>query len=342
MTLMRRSFALAACAAAATGLAACGSSSDSDSTTSSSSGSATAAAAAPSKSFTFGYSEATGQNPWMTAIGTAAQKVTAPAGGKADVADAQLDPAKAVQQVTRFMTDGVNSIAVAPAQVPAAVTGVLTKAHNQGIHIFGLEWSYAADETAAPAAPVDGQVLVDRGQLGKDVAAAINEAQPNGAKVLYIGLPFPVVGVDFFEKNFKASLGKSKLLANLDNPKDNAQGALGPLNGALSAHPETTAIVTYNGPSALAAIQAIKTAGLTDKVKIYNIQLDTATAAALKAGKIAAAWDLNPPELGTALGQMITAAGQDKPKSEWAKSVVIKAPKYTTDNIASWTDWANG
>lgn len=333
MITLRRGLALALCIAASLGVAACGSSDD-DSATSGSGSSGNSA-----KSFSVGYSEATGQNIWMTTIGTSAEKVIKAAGGTVEITDAQLDPAKAVQQITRFMTDDVNAIAVAPAQVPDAVTGVLTKAHSEGIHVFGLEWSYGDDPTAPPTAPLDGQVNINRAQLAREVAEAINQDTPNGGKVVYIGLPFPVVGVDFFEKNLEANLGKSTLVANLDNPKDNAQGALGPLNGALAAHPDTTAIVTYNGPSAVAAVQAVKSAGLVGKTKIYDIQLDSGAAQALRDGTIAAAWDLNPPKLGIELGTMITAASQGKPKSEWAKTVTVDATKYTKDTIATWKDW---
>lgn len=336
MIHVRRGAAVALCAAAACAAAGCGSGSDD----SSSKASGASGGSSAGKSFTVGWSEATGQNPWMVRIGTAAEPVIAAAGGKTEVGDAQLDPGKAVQQITRFMNEGVNSIIVAPAQVPNAVAGVLAKAHGQGIHVFGVEWSYSSNKTAPPKAPLDGQVVLDRGKLGREVSAQINHDFPNGAKVVYIGLPFPVVGVDFFEANMKQSLGKSQLIANLDNPKDNAQGALGPLNAALSAHPETNAIVTYNGPSALAAVQAVKSAGLAGKVKIYNIQLDTGTAAALKAGTIADAWDLNPPKLGQAAGTLISAAATGKPRSQWAKTVVVEPQKYDKSSIGSWTDWA--
>jgi ABC-type sugar transport system substrate-binding protein len=336
MTNLRRGLALAMCLAAPLGLAACGSSDDD------SGGSGSDASGATTKSFKAGYSEATGQNIWMTTIGTNAEQAIKSAGGSVEITDAQLDPAKAVQQITRFVTDGVNSITVAPAQVPNAVKGVLTKAHGQGIHVFGLEWSYADDPAAAPEPPLDGQVLVNRGQVAKEVMEQVNQEFPNGAKVLYIGLPFPVVGIDYFEKQLKANLGSSKLVASLDNPKDNAQGALGPLNAAMSAHPDVDAIVTYNGPSALAAVQAVKSAGRAGKTKIYDIQLDTGVAKALKDGTVEAAWDLNPPNLGKALGGLIAAAGQGKPKSEWAKTVMVDAPKYTKDDISNWTDWAKG
>jgi ABC-type sugar transport system substrate-binding protein len=349
MMKVRRGVGLAVSVAIALGVAGCGSSSGgrtssaaSGSQAESSAATSSASAAGSSKKpFTVGYSLATGQNPWMVRISTAAVPIIKAAGGSATVADSQLQPAMAVQQITRFVNDGVNAIAVAPAQVPNAVSGILAKAHSKGIHVFGVEWSYGANPSAPPSPPLDGQVDLDRAGVAKEMSAQINHDFPNGAQVIYVGLPFPVVGVDEFEKAFASDLGKSKLVANIDNPSDNAQGALGPINSALSAHPGATAIVTYNGPTALAAVEALKTHGLSGKAKIYNEQLDPATAAGIKQGTIADAWDLNPIGLGQALGTMIAAAGDGKPRSDWAKTVVIHAPKYDKANIGTWKNWAD-
>jgi ABC-type sugar transport system substrate-binding protein len=335
MTSLSRALATALTLTVA-GLAvtACGSSNDNKG----SSGSA-----GTKKSFSYAYSIPTGQNPWITAIANSARTTAAASGGKMDLQDAKLDPARAVQQVGAFINQGVNSITVGPAQVPQSLTPLLSKAAGQKIHIFALEWSFGSSPTAPPKAPVEGQASIDRGKLGADVAAAATAGASGGAKVIYVGLPFPVSSLDFFEANLRSHLtGSSKVVANVDNPTDNAQGALGPLSGALSAHPEANAIVTYNGPSALAGVKAVKAAGRSGKVKIYNIQLDTATAAAVRAGTITAAWDLNPPSLGKALGAMIAAAATGKPKSAWARTVAIDAPKYTKANIGSWKDWGSG
>src|SRR5262249_53968494 len=149
-------------------------------------------------------------------------------------------------------------------------------------------------------------------------------------------------GVDKAQEAMEESLGKSEVVDNTDNPSDNAQGALGPLSGALSANPDATAIVTYNGPSAEAAVQAVKQAGMTGKIGIYNIQLDTGTAKLLEEGKLAACWDINPIELGDALGELIGKAGSGAPEASWQKTVTIPPTKYTQENIGSWEDWAPG
>ncbi len=343
MISAQRMLALGICVLVVGGVTACGSSDEDGGSTSAATGSSETATTAEAEPFTYGYSIPTGQNPWITAIADAADAKAAEAGGTATRTDAELDPGKAVQQVNRFVTDGVGAIAVAPAQVPQALQGALKQAVDQDIKTLGLEWSFADDPTAPPAPPMQGQVNIDRAKLGADVAKAAQEGAGGDAKIVYVGLPFPVASIDFFEKNLKSNLtGGSEIVADLDNPTDNAQGALKPLNGALAAHPETNAIVTYNGPSALAAVRAAKTAGLSDKIKIYNIQLDTPTADAMKKGTIEASWDLNPPELGTSLGELISAAATGAPESEWAKTVVIEAPEYTKDNIADWQDWSTG
>lgn len=330
-------------------VAACGSSSGSGTTASEGSGAeATGTTASESggegeqSSFTYGYSIATGQNTWMKRIAEAAMEKADAAGGEGELADSQLEPSQAVTQIKRFASQGDEIIAVAPAQVPQAVQSTLTQAAGEGKKIFGLEWSFPSSPSGAPEPPVQGQVNIDRQKLGEEVAEAINEETPEGGKVIYIGLPFPVVGVDKFQEAMEESLGKSELVDDVDNPTDNAQGAIGPLGGALSANPDATAIVTYNGPSAEAAVQAVKHAGLAGKVGIYNIQLDSGTAKALKEGTITAAWDINPIELGNALGELIGKAGTGAPESEWAKTVTIPPTKYTQENIGSWEDWAPG
>jgi ABC-type sugar transport system substrate-binding protein len=329
-------------AAAALGIAACGSSSSSSSGSTSGSGSTTGATSSGG-GFTYGYSIPTGQNPWINTIAEAAQATAGAAGGEGEVSDSKLEPGTAVAQLTRSLAAGANVLAVAPAQVPQALQSTLGKATSGGAAALATEWSFVKGEPeAAPQAPVQGQANIDREKLAIEVMETINAADPAGAKVIFVGLPFPTPPLDFFEEILEEQLGKSELVANLDDPTDNAQGALGPLNGALAANSDATAIVTYSGPSALAAVEAVKSAGLTGKVDVYSIELDTAVAKDVEAGTVAAAWDMNPIELGEALGELMVAAGEGKPEAEWAKTVVVDAKKYTKENIGSWKDWASG
>jgi ABC-type sugar transport system substrate-binding protein len=111
---------------------------------------------------------------------------------------------------------------------------------------------------------------------------------------------------------------------------------------AGAPNPEATAIVTYSGPSALAAVEAVKAAGMTQQTDVYSIELDTAVAKDAEAGTVAAAWDMDPIELGEALGELMVAAGEGKPEATWARTVVVDAKKYTEFNIGGWKDWATG
>lgn len=341
-----RLLAALAVAVLAIGLAACGSDSETTSGTAADSTSASGGAAsggsaeAEETSFSFGYSIPTGQNPWLGAMADTAQATAEKAGGEGELADSQLDPANAVVQINRFVSQGKDVVVAETPQVPEAIQASLTKAADAGSAVLAVEWSFAdGDPEGAPEPPVQGQVNFDREQLGKEVAEAVNEAEPAGAKVIYVGLPFPVTGLDVFQKSMEGALGKAELIEDLDNPTDNAQGALGPLNGALAANPDATAIVTYNGPSALAAVQAVKAAGLAGKVDIFNIQLEPSTVKGTEDGSITASWDMNPIELGEALGEMMIAAGSGQPESEWAKTVVIEPKKYTKENIGEWKPW---
>jgi ABC-type sugar transport system substrate-binding protein len=332
MRAHRRISGLLLCVTAVILVAACGSSG------SSSSGGGTSGNGG--KSFTFGYSIPTGQNPWITDIANAAKATAGKDGGKMTLADAQLNPNATVSQVNRFITEGMNAIVIAPAQVPESLQGILAKARAKGIKTFALEWNFTNDTAAPPASPVQGQVIIDRGGLGRDVAKRVNADEGGHAKIMYVGLPFPVRSLDFFAASMRSALAGtgSKVVIQVNNPKDNAEGALGPETSGLTAHPDVNAIVTYNGPSAVAAVRAVKAAGLAGKVKIYNIQLDTATGKLIQSGAVQAAWDLQPVQLGDQLGKLIGAAGSGAPESQWAKTVVVRAPMYDRSNIGSWTD----
>jgi ABC-type sugar transport system substrate-binding protein len=315
-------------------IAACGSSSKSSTTSS-----ASTSGSSSGKSFNYGYSIPTGANPWIVNIYKYAQSTAAP-GGKATLADGQLSPGQTAVQVNRFITDGQKIIVVGPAQVPQSLVALLSKARSQGIKTLALEWSFTNNTSAPPTAPMQGQVIVDRAALGVDVAKRVSADAGGHAHVMYVGLPFPVNSLDWFYAHLQSSLAAngSQLTVRVNNPTDNAQGALGPVSSGLTAHRDVNAIVTYNGPSAIAAAQDVKSAGLTGKVKIYNIQLDPSTAQLTKTGEITADWDINPAQLGNSLGHLIAAAGSGAPTSQWAKTVVIQPVLYDKSNIGSWNN----
>ncbi len=242
--------------------------------------------------------------------------------------------------INEFIGAGVAAVVVAPAEVPQALLNPLSEAQDKNIGAFALEWSFAEDTPAAPPeAPVQGQSSIDRQALGEQVAKQVNRDLKGKAKILYVGLPFPVASLDFFESSMTDALEGtgSEIVANVDNPTDNADGALPVITNGLTADPSVNAIVTYNGPSAVAAVGAVRAAGKTGDVKIYNIQIDPATAKALADGDLAAAWDIPPKTLGKGLGKLIVAKVNGKPTADWAKTVVVQPVKYTKKTVAKWS-----
>lgn len=329
----------ALCALAITPLlaAGCGSS---DKKSSSSSGGSSSTAAPKSKPFKVGYSLPTGQNPFLNAIEAGAEKTIQQAGGTVTKRDGQLDPNKQVSDINEFINDGVDAIIIGPAQVPEAVTPVVKRAVKAGIKVFAWDWDFSGEKSgAAPKGPVQGTVDGDRTTVGIEIADQLKKSTGGKAKVIYVGLPFPVTGTDQFFSSMKAQLAKTggKIVQRVDNGKDNAEGARPLVDGALTAHGDANAIVTYNGGSALGAYQAAKAAGR--KLEIIDAQVDPAAIVSQRKGQISRQWELDPVQNGVELGKLATAAAQGKPASDWKKTVIVPSHQVDKSNVAKWVSW---
>jgi ribose transport system substrate-binding protein len=317
-------------------VAGCGSSND-DTSTAASTGSSSGAAAG--KPFTVGYSVPTAQNPWLSAIERSTQATIEKQGGKVLLRDAQLDPNRQVADIQSFVSRKVDAIVVGPAQVPQAAAGVLKQARNAGIPVIALEWDFSG---GPPPAPVQGQAIIDRRALAQQVTDQIAKDTGGKAQIVYIGLPFPVIGVDTFYAALQKDVAAKgmKIVDRVNNPKDNAEGARPLIDAELTKNHTFDAIVSYNGPSALGAYQAAKAAGRQDKIRIYNIQLEPSTVAAVKSGQLKAVqWEIDPVALGRGLGTLSTAAARSKPAAQWQKTVIVTPKAYTAASLSSWPTW---
>lgn len=318
-------------------LAAAGCGSDSNSNSNSNSNSSTSSSGGGGKSFTVGYSQGSEQNPFLAAIEQGAVKQIEAQGGKVVVRDTQLNPNKQVTDIREFINQKVDAIVFAPAIVPEALIPALKQAHDAGIPVIGWDWYFESD---TPPPPVDGQVTVDRDKLGKEMADELDKQTGGKAQAIEVALPFPVRGVDrmfqAFDQELKTHSGSS-VVKIVKNGKDNAEGALPLVGGALTSNSDANALVTYNGGSAEGGYQAAKQQG--KKLFVLNAQVDPGSIAAQKAGQINEQWELDPVVMGSELGKLASAAGQDKPASEWKKTVRITAKLYNKDNIADWETW---
>ncbi len=294
------------------------------------------------KSFTVGYSVPTAQNPFLMSIEQAAVKTIAAAGGTVKFRDGQLNSNKQVSDLQEFISDGVDSVIVAPAIVPAAVKGKFAQARAAKIGVIAWDWEFSPNTLngGPPAPPVQAQVTADRTNVGKGLADAIDSQFHGGGQVLYVGLPFPVNGTDQMFNTFQKELVAKgdKLVSRVNNGQDNAAGARPLVDGALTQYPNLNAVVTYNGGSAIGAYQATSSAGRKN-VLIYNAQIDQSSVAPQKQGQIAEQWELNPVEMGVQLGKMAIAEHQKAPLSNWAKTITVPSQPYTPATIGQWESY---
>ncbi len=247
--------------------------------------------------------------------------------------DDQLSVDKQIADIDQLVAQKVNGIIVFP--LDAKSVGPATeRAKAAGIKLVGINVDMSNLE--GDIGNFDAQVVQGVVQQAEAAADLIAEQLGGAGDVLAIGIGVPVptimVQVAAFQEKAK-SLGLS-ILAEVDNPTDDAAGAQTLVEQAMARFPNIDAVYAYNDPSALGAYSALSGAGKTDVV-ITGSNGSSDGVQGVKDGKLIATWDLEPVLQGLTMANVMN----DLLTGGTAVSKIVPVTKYDKLNIDSRPGW---
>jgi ribose transport system substrate-binding protein len=248
--------------------------------------------------------------------------------------DAQLDPAKQLNQVQNFIANGVDAIIVNA--VDGDATAAITKAAaDANVPLVYVNHPPAELDSGLP----EGTAFVgsDERQSGTmEAQAACKLLGGKGKAVILMG-PLEnhaaLVRTKDVEDTFSTSDCNIEILEK-QTANWNRTQAQDLVSSWLTAGIEFDAVIANNDEMAIGAAQALKAAGVSmDKVVIAGIDATPDGLAAMKAGDI----DITVFQNATKQGEVATqtavkmAAGKPSEKTSWVPFELV-----TPDNMASY------
>ncbi len=244
----------------------------------------------------------------------------------------QIDLAVQVQGLTRALAADVDAIAYFVLD-PASGEPQVRDALAADIPVFAVMGQPGFEVNAY-------QQMDDEGQ-GYAAAKHLAENLPKGAKVTIIsGPPTPNVNaldkgaMRAFEEAGLEIVGDIEQQRNLD---DNADGGKKVMQGILQSHPDIEGVFAMNDDTAIGAIAAAKQAGADVLFTSRNGTADGV--GAVKAGDLLATCDIQPIQVGMAIGQAV--ADHINGVKEYTGTELLDGPAsdsclITADNVDDW------
>lgn len=247
--------------------------------------------------------------------------------------DDQLNVDKQIADIDQLVAQKVDGIIVFP--LDAKSVGPATeRAKAAGIKLVGINVDMA--NLQGDIGNFDAQVVQGVVQQADEAAALI--AQKLGGKgdvlAIGIGVPVPTIMVQVAEFQTKAKSLGLNILAQVDNPTDDAAGAQTLVEQAMARFPNINAVYAYNDPSALGAYAALSGAGKTGVV-ITGSNGSSDGIQGVKDGKLIATWDLEPVMQGLTMANVMN----DLITSGSGTSKIVPVTMYDKSNIDTRPGW---
>ena len=173
-------------------------------------------------------------------------------------------------------------------------------------------------------------------------ADLLNEALEGRGDVAIVGgIPAPqiVERTDAFRRALRERYTGLRVVAEVENPTDDAAGAQAAVAALLRAHPEITGILTYNDASAIGAADAVQAAGRSD-VTIVGCNGEPESLDAIRSGRIAGTVERHPIELGRRAADLILDVLDGALAREHAPRRVSAEPeRVTASNVDQFKPW---
>ena len=216
-------------------------------------------------------------------------------------AERETDVEKQMQIIENLVETGVNALAIAPSGSKEVVTAV-AKANAANIPVVIVDDkvdAQAAKEAGVHWEAYVGSDNVEGGRIAGRYLAQLTNGSANVA--LLEGIPGHQTG-DARLKGFKEAIQSSpaiKIVASQTANWERDQG-FNVFQNMLQAHPDIDAVFACNDMMALGAVEAIRAAGKTGKIRVIGFDALDDAKKAIAAGTMEASVAQFPAEMGKA------------------------------------------
>ena len=242
--------------------------------------------------FVIGLSLSTLNNPFFVTLRDGAKKAAEDFDVKLIVVDAQDNPAKQLNDIEDLIEQKVDLIIINPCDSDAIVSAV-ESANEAGIPVITVDRS-------ANGGKVIVHIASDNVAGGRMAAQIIAKALGGKGNVVeLVGIPGTSAARDRgkgFEEELKKYPGL-KLVAKQVANFNRAEG-LTVMENIIQAHPDIDAVFAQNDEMALGAIEALKEAGMLDKVIVVGFDAIPDAVEAVKKGEMYATIAQQPFKMG--------------------------------------------
>lgn len=232
--------------------------------------------------YRIGLSLSTLNNPFFVTLRDGALQAAAGLGVEVIVADGRDNPAKQLGDIEDFVQQKLDLIVINPTDSDAIVTAV-EEANKAGIPVITVDRGASGGMVIAHIASDN----VAGGMMAGEYVAMLLGGKGNVVELEGI------VGTSAARdrgQGFGAAISKYpdiKIVAKQVANFNRAEGLV-VMENILQANPNIDAVFAHNDEMALGAIEAIKAAGLLDKIKVVGFDAIDDAVAAVNAGEMAA------------------------------------------------------
>lgn len=235
------------------------------------------------------------QAQFFTQMADGAQKAASEAGVELKLVDGNNEPARQVQAIENFITQGVKAIVVVAIDVEG-IKPAISAAREAGIPVISID-----NRVAVP--PAHAFIGVDNVAAGGEAAAylvrLVNETMNGRANVGIVGSLNSLIQNqrrDGFMKVAEAAAGL-KIVGTV-NGQNVQEQALAAAENLVTAHPEMQFIYATGEPALIGAIAAVESQGAADRIKIVGWDLSRQALGGLDRGIVQAIVQQDPYQEG--------------------------------------------
>ncbi len=274
--------------------------------------------------YTFGFSGITMDNPYFITLESSVREALEKDGHTLITEDPKQNPNMQMEQIEEMIEDGIDAIFLTPVDWEA-ITPALEELKEAKIKIINVDTQVKEFDY------VDAYIGSDNKNAGYLCGKDLVEKRPDGGKVLILECP-TMNSINERITGFEEAItDKGFEVVGRSNTKGDLNTALSATETLLKEHPDVSAIMCGNDPTALGALVAANTAQLQD-VYIYGVDGSPEIKKEIGKGNslIAATGGQSPIEIGK---ESVKVALNVLNKEKYARITYKETFLITKDNV---------